>query len=49
MTKRYTIKSRKTGKIQSRKFYTREDARAFKRDNGFRYDIVDLMTGNVVR
>ena len=49
MTKRYTIKSRKTGKIQSRKFFTREDARAFKRENGFKYDIVRLEDGAVVR
>ena len=45
----YVLRNRKTGKTPSRKFKTREDARAFKRMKNFKYDIVQAATGKVVR
>lgn len=48
MTKSYVMMNKKTGKL-SRKFATREQARAFKRDNGFKYSIMRADTGKVVR
>lgn len=45
----YLVRNRKTGKTPSRKFKTREAARAFKRMKNFNYDIVQATTGKVVR
>lgn len=40
----------KTGTIKvTRKFATREEARWYKRENGFKHGIVNLTTGMVVR
>lgn len=48
MTKPYVMINKKTGKA-SRKFTTREQARAFKRENGFKYSILNAATNMVVR
>lgn len=48
MNKKYAVKHRRTGKM-SRTFATREAARTFKRNNAFRYSIVNLATQQVVR
>lgn len=44
----YQVRNRKTGKTPSRKFSTREAARTFKRQKGFKYDIITA-DGRVVR
>lgn len=44
----YTLLNRKTNKM-SRKFSTREAARTFKRESGFKYSIVQMPAGKVVR
>jgi hypothetical protein len=49
MNKKYTVKNRNTGKVQNRKFASRAAARMFKRESGFKYDILNLATGTVVR
>lgn len=45
----YALINRKTGKTLARKFWTREDARTAKRNSGFKYSILNLATGTVIR
>ena len=49
MTKKYAVVNRKTFKVPSIKFRTREEARQWKREKDFRYAIVNLETNEVVR
>lgn len=46
--KNYILVNRKTGK-QWRKAATRDEARMLKRDAGFKHNIVNATTGQVVR
>lgn len=49
MTKRYAVINRKTLKVPSIRFATRDEARAYKRSKGFRYAIYDQLNESLVR
>lgn len=48
MNKNYMLVNRKTGKVW-RKTVTREDARMWKREAGFKHSIVRVADGAVIR
>lgn len=48
MTKPYALINKKNGKT-TKMFSTREAARTFKRDKGFKHVIKNMLTGEVIR
>lgn len=47
-TKKYALINRRTGKV-NRKASTRAEAREIKKASGFKFSIMNLMTGMIVR